>query len=226
MGSHGYNNTHDELYENSVFTAEMSSKMQVPKRISVLGGTDEDDKLGLGNFSARYANKTDSKYEMKVPERILVVGQDQHVGMKAPPHELMLENSILSINNYPPIRVQTPPRSITVDAVPNILDHQEEIESDGDSTHNDSELHSQEMVLVASKNNSSIILSEPPQLTLTSSQLTEEVFVLRQQIGRLHRRMAGFEREQQQRHQRDAVVVSLAAVYLVWKVILWLTRSP
>lgn len=38
MGSHGYNNAHDDLYENSAFTAEMSSKMQVPKRISVLGG--------------------------------------------------------------------------------------------------------------------------------------------------------------------------------------------
>ena len=73
----------------------------------------------------------DSKYEMKVPDRILVVGelllltvkilseprnnshvktfysgQDQHVGMKAPPHELVLENSILTMNNFPPIRVQ------------------------------------------------------------------------------------------------------------------------
>lgn len=38
MGSHGYNNAHDDLYEKSAFTAEMSSKMQVPKRISVLGG--------------------------------------------------------------------------------------------------------------------------------------------------------------------------------------------
>nr|SVE73643.1 EOG090X08OG [Daphnia atkinsoni] len=226
MGSHTYNNTHDELYENSAFTAEMSSKMQVPKRISVLGGTDEEHKLGLGNFDARYANTTDSKYEMKVPERILVVGQDKHVGMKAPPHELLLENSILSINNYPSIRVRTPPRSITVDAVPNIVDHQEEFESDDDSTQSEPEPNNQEVVLIADKNSSSMILSEPPQLTLTTPQLTEEVFVLRQQIGRLHRRMAGFEREQQQRQQRDALVASLGAVYLVWKVILWLTRSP
>lgn len=79
-------------------------------------------------------------------------------------------------------------------------------------------------MLVADKSNLSAT-SEPPQLTLTASQLTEEVFVLRQQIGRLHRRMAGFEREQQQRQQRDALVVSIGAVYFVWKVILWLTRS-
>ena len=68
-------------------------------------------------------------------------------------------------------------------------------------------------------------LSEPPQLALTSSQLTEEVLVLRQQIGRLHRRMAGLERELQQNQHRDALVFSMGAVYLVWKVILWLTRS-
>lgn len=86
------------------------------------------------------------------------------------------------------------------------------------------DVNTQEMVLIADKTNSSMT-SEPPQLTLTSSQLTEEVFVLRQQIGRLHRRMAGFEREQQQRQQRDALAVSIGAVYLVWKVILWLTRS-
>nr|SVE84341.1 EOG090X08OG [Daphnia pulex] len=225
MGSHGYNNAHDDLYENSAFTADMSSKMQVPKRISVLGGTDEDDKIGMGSYSTRYSSKSDSKYEMKVPERILVVGQDQHVGMKAPPHELVLENSILSMNNYPPIRVRTPPRSITVDAVPNSLDHEEDFESDDDNNQTDPEFNKQEMVLIADKNSSAMMLSDPPQLTLSASQLTEEVFVLRQQIGRLHRRMAGFEREQQQRQQRDALAVSIGAVYLVWKVILWLTRS-
>jgi hypothetical protein len=97
MGSHGYNNAHDDLYENSAFTADMSSKMQVPKRISVLGGkielicyfvkfysilklyiysgTEEDDKIGMGSYSTRYSSKSDSKYEMKVPERILVVGE-------------------------------------------------------------------------------------------------------------------------------------------------------
>lgn len=83
-----------------------------------------------------------------------------------------------------------------------------------------------ELVLVSenrSSNDSSMV--EPPQLTMTAPQLTEEVFVMRQQIGRLHRRMAVLEREQQQRQQRDALAISLGAVYLVWKVILWLTRS-
>lgn len=105
-------------------------------------------------------------------------------------------------------------------------DH-EEIESNEESDEElEVEMHTKEVVLVSDgRSNNSSFLAEPPQLTLSGSQLTEEVFVLRQQIGRLHRRMAGFEREQQQRQQRDALIVSIGAVYMVWKVILWLTRS-
>jgi hypothetical protein len=29
----------------------------------------------MGSYSTRYSSKSDSKYEMKVPERILVVGE-------------------------------------------------------------------------------------------------------------------------------------------------------
>lgn len=40
------------------------------------------------------------------------LGQDQHVGMKAPPHDLVLENSILSMDKVPPVRVQVTSNSI------------------------------------------------------------------------------------------------------------------
>nr|CAG4641814.1 EOG090X08OG [Eurycercus lamellatus] len=224
MGSPMYSNTHDELYENSNFSAEISSRMQVPKSIRI-GGSGEDLSSG-GTYVPRFGGQAhDLKYEMKVPDRILVVGQDQHVGMKAPPHELVLENSILSMDTFPPVRVRTPPRSITVDTLSN--GHENEESDSGGSEDEDivEYNNTSELVLIADKNNHSS-LAEPPQLTLTAPQLTEEVFVLRQQIGRLHRRMAGFEREQQQRQQRDALMISIGAVYLVWKVILWLTRSP
>ena len=178
----------------------------------------------------------------------IISGQDRHIGMKAPPHELVLENSILSMDNFPPVRVrvssesatelfffkflldcfvlQTPPRSITVDTISNGHDHSEPEEEVSEAE--DEENPNKELVLIADKssNSSSLLMSDPPQLPLTAPQLTEEVFVLRQQIARLHRRMTGIEREQQQRQQRDALVVSLGTVYLVWKVILWLTRSP
>ena len=38
MSSPKYNNSHgDEMYENSVFAADMSNRMQVPKRIRIGG---------------------------------------------------------------------------------------------------------------------------------------------------------------------------------------------
>jgi len=149
-------------------------------------------------------------------------GQDKHVGMKAPPQELILENSILT-TDFPSVRVKTPPRSITVDTMSTgyeeFSDPEESIEE---------ELSKPQITeLVASPDaNTSLTLTDPPQLTMTSLQLTEEVIVLRQQIGRLHRRMTSLEKEQHQRQQRDALMISMGAVYMVWKLILWLTRSP
>jgi len=222
MGSAHYNsNGHDEMYDTN-FTADISNRMQVPKRIRVGGNNSDVEAMVNGNYGSRYDYKTETKYEMSVPDRILVVGQDKHIGMKAPPHELILENSILT-TDFPPVRVRTPPRSITVDTMSTGY---EELSEPEEST--EEELSKPRITeLVASPEaNASLTLTEPAQLTMTSPQLTEEVIVLRQQIGRLHRRMISLEKEQQQRQQRDALMISIGAVYMVWKVILWLTRSP
>jgi hypothetical protein len=44
-------------------------------KLYIYSGTEEDDKIGMGSYSTRYSSKSDSKYEMKVPERIRVVGE-------------------------------------------------------------------------------------------------------------------------------------------------------
>ena len=92
--------------------------------------------------------------------------------------------------------LQTPPRSITVDTMSTGY---EELSEPEEST--EEELSKPRITeLVASPEaNASLTLTEPAQLTMTSPQLTEEVIVLRQQIGRLHRRMISLEKEQQQR---------------------------
>jgi len=104
MSSPLYNsNGHDEMYDTA-FTADISNRMQVPKRIRV-GGNNDEDTMVNGHYNSRYDYKMATKYEMNVPDRILVVGQDKHIGMKAPPQELVLENSILTMD-YPPVRVR------------------------------------------------------------------------------------------------------------------------
>jgi len=216
----------DERFDPS-FSAEIGTLMQVPKCIRVSGDNNGDSHIhsmyppSRSGQHSEYKYDTDIRHEMKVPDRILVAGQDQHIGARAPPHELVLENSVLPMGNTgPTFRAQTPPQTITLDALNGAT--LEEDASDDDLVVESGKLPVAKLRKSESQNST---FAEPPQLALTSSQLTEEVMVLRQQIGRLHRRMAGLERELQQNQHRDALVFSMGAVYLVWKVILWLTRS-
>ena len=98
MGSTHYNsNGHDDMYDTN-FTADISNRMQVPKRIrvggiqsnidalffiwfsddfSIVGNNSDGDHSVNGNYGPRYDYKTSAKYEMNVPDRILVVGNLQ-----------------------------------------------------------------------------------------------------------------------------------------------------
>ncbi|KAL1450179.1 hypothetical protein WDU94_002627 [Cyamophila willieti] len=52
--------------------------------------------------------------DMQVPDRIVLIGQEQTYGTTAPPREMLIENEILPTDpGY--IRVHTPPRVITLD---------------------------------------------------------------------------------------------------------------
>uniref|UniRef100_A0A2M4ALS6 Putative transport and golgi family organization n=1 Tax=Anopheles triannulatus TaxID=58253 RepID=A0A2M4ALS6_9DIPT len=116
----GYSNYEDDsLFQSAAFTHDISEQMRVPKRIRATGDYFDDherDLLPNGNGeinSWNYHNKID----MTVPDRIVVLGQDQHLvltsGTKSAPREIMLENSILP-KDPGFVRVSTPPRVITL----------------------------------------------------------------------------------------------------------------
>ncbi|KAL1140115.1 hypothetical protein AAG570_000047 [Ranatra chinensis] len=95
--------------------------MRVPKRIKVDGESDDPPMVNGGpNFNSWPYGE---KFDMRVPEKIVVLGYDKHMGAKALPREFELENAI-----PPPdpalIRVQTPPRVITLDkhCFPSVVD--------------------------------------------------------------------------------------------------------
>ncbi len=124
---------------------------------------------------------------------------------------------------------QTPPRTIT-------LEHLEGTDEDTSSDNEELLVVDEETSLVGVVNTKSrdtkaapsavgAIVAEPPPLALSSSQLTEELLLLRQHVGRLNRRVAGLERDQYKLQQWGSLSISAGAVYLVWKIILWLTRS-
>lgn len=114
----GYSNYEDDsLFQNAAFTHDISEQMRVPKRIRATGDYfDEHELLSNGNGEINSWNYHD-KIEMNVPDRIVVLGQDQHLvltsGTKSAPREIMLENSILP-KDPGFVRVSTPPRVITL----------------------------------------------------------------------------------------------------------------
>lgn len=82
-GSQHYSNGYEEdpIFENSHYTQDISEQMRVPKRIKATGEY-YDDLDHLPQSNGNWNNYPDSKYNMTVPDRIVVIGQDQHLGKK------------------------------------------------------------------------------------------------------------------------------------------------
>ncbi|KAK7866020.1 hypothetical protein R5R35_008535 [Gryllus longicercus] len=204
----------DHYYDPN-FTADISQKMRVPKRIKV-GGSGDDD------VTAPTVGPVPDKFEMHVPDRILVAGQEQHIGTRAPPRELILENSVM-----PPdpglIRVQTPPRVITLDEysfpsaddAPTIPDREEKFVS---LPHPKSKFNTDHRLLAR---------GDTPPIGGGGEGLTpaEEVLHLRKQMAKLNRRVMAIELDNLQRQQREKFLCALGLAYFFLKTVLWLSRS-
>ncbi|XP_026677060.1 transport and Golgi organization protein 11 isoform X2 [Diaphorina citri] len=104
--------TSDNIYDPN-FTQEINSKMRVPKRIKVDGSNEDDIAAAYNQWNGNSAGLNE-KVDMQVPDRIVLIGQEQTYGTTAPPREILIENQVLPQDpGY--IRVQTPPRVITLD---------------------------------------------------------------------------------------------------------------
>ncbi|XP_063545705.1 transport and Golgi organization protein 11 [Cydia strobilella] len=220
--------TSDEAYARLI-----SHKMTVPQRIKATGDImDDETQNGLGT-GWDYANE---KFDMKVPERILVVGQDQHIGTKAPPREIQLDNAVLPTDPGM-IRVNTPPRVITLDQhyFPSADDFQESMpnspprnvrmyrsQADGalSQPHVD---HFNDSTMTESR----LVLRDPtpPMGAGEGLSTAEEMVHLRRQIVKLNRRVMSIEAEQLQRQQKEKIAYAIGIAYLLFKVIAWLNRS-
>ncbi|KAH8394685.1 hypothetical protein KR222_001844 [Zaprionus bogoriensis] len=110
-----FNGLDDDLYNDAKFAHEINDKMRVPKRIKATGEfSDEDLLLSNQNGLINSWNYSD-KIDMNVPDRIVVLGHNQHLETRSAPREIQLENSILPKNpSVGFMRVQTPPRVITL----------------------------------------------------------------------------------------------------------------
>lgn len=109
-----FNGLDEDIYNDAKFAHEINDRMRVPKRIKATGEySDEDLLLSNQNGIINSWNYQD-KISMNVPDRIVVLGHDQHLETRSAPREIQLENSILPKNTSNFVRVQTPPRVITL----------------------------------------------------------------------------------------------------------------
>lgn len=219
-----FSSDYDGFYDPN-FTADISNKMRVPRRIRIVG-----NEAGDGDFMLRAMEP--EKLDMMVPGRILVGGQDQHIGLKSPPRELHLEQSMGPQPSS--IRVQTPPRVITLEehAFPTVDEVEQDVTTDTTVTTHLRDSNSDESR--NSRNNltgmeQSLALSYPstPPLAPMSDGVmspTEELMFLRRHLAKLGRRVMVLEHENHQRQQREVVLYSLGVAYFFLKTLLWLHR--
>lgn len=138
-GSPGFGNGYEEdpIFQNSHYTQDISEQMRVPKRIRATGEYYDDlDHFPYSNGGSNHWNYQD-KIDMTVPDRIVVMGQDQHLGKilsiffdilftpndllslnpsgtRSAPREIVLDNSMIVPPDPSHVRVSTPPRVITL----------------------------------------------------------------------------------------------------------------
>lgn len=223
--------TSDEAYARLI-----SHNMTVPQRIKATGDVVDDDNAPNGLVTGwDYANE---KFDMKVPERILVVGQDQHIGTKAPPREIQLDNAVLPTDPGM-IRVSTPPRVITLDQhyFPSADDFPPEVRNSPPKSEvrpfrqqfggGHSVILCPDNFNESTMTESRLVLRDPtpPMGNGEGLSTSEELVHLRRQIVKLNRRVLSIEAEQLQRQQKEKIAYAIGIAYLLFKVIAWLNRS-
>lgn len=213
----------DAFVTDADFKVDINQRMKVPQKISFSGEMNGD---------VRHSWATDN-FNMQVPERILVMGQDQHIGTRAPPREIAFDNSMLARSSEPYLndlpRVATPPRSLTLDKYPfpGINDYQ------GDSEPED------QLPVVKPKQKAYLNLNDSTHLMSNSlreatppiggggESLTpaEEVVHLRRQLAKLNRRVMALELENVNRLQKEKILAGFGIAYFLLKVIIWMNRD-
>jgi len=236
-----------DFYNDSAYTADISTKMRIPEHLMAHGSINGDSNHDID------MDKTNMHlYDMQVPDRILVAGSDRHIPSKSTPREIQLEPSVM-----PPtpehVRVHTPPRNITLDKmyeqedpycqtpIPGPQDETRGSIKLGDvpfPTATDELRTSQEhyekgntrgtgigakggLERAGSYDADNSIRSESGE----GLSVYEEVQMMRRQIAKLNHRLMAVELENQQQQQREMVLTVLVSAYFVVKAMLWLNKA-
>ncbi|XP_014213483.1 transport and Golgi organization protein 11 [Copidosoma floridanum] len=217
-----FNGEADNFFDPN-YTLDISQKMRVPKSIRVSGDFTDQEISGTNGSAWNMMSK---KLEMHVPDRILVAGQEQHIGTKAPPREIALENAVLPSVETPAVRCITPPRVLTLDT--HYFPTADEDNRQNKSTDFEvmpvkprGTLHNETQVVTRNTR------EQTPAYGVLDASLPpgEEVQQLRRQVGKLNRRVMAIESEIQQQQQKMKLVYIMAAMYICFKTMFWFGKN-
>ncbi|XP_014473283.1 PREDICTED: transport and Golgi organization protein 11 isoform X2 [Dinoponera quadriceps] len=211
-----FNAEPDSFYDPN-FTLDINTRMRVPKSIRVSGDYAEDSTIANGSAWNQPAAE---KIEMHVPDRILVVGQEQHVGTKAPPLEIALENAVMT-PELGIIRVQTPPRILTLDNHYFPAVDEEDQSATCENRETVARTYNPEVQIVRHVREQTPSYG-PLDVSLPPS---EEVQHLRRQVGKLNRRVMALEQDLISRQQKEKMMYIATIAYLILKAFSWLSRN-
>jgi len=210
-----------DFYNNSAYTADISTKMRIPEHLMAHGSVNGDASV---NHDVELDKTNLHLYDMQVPDRILVAGSDRHIPSKSTPRELQLEHSVL-----PPtpehVRVHTPPRSIKLGEVhfpASVEEGRTPLEkTEGGGPRGQVGGHKGGLERGGSYEADTSLRSE----SVENLSVYEEVQMMRRQIAKLNHRLMAVELENQQQQQREMVLTVLVSAYFAVKALIWLNKS-
>ncbi|XP_050389111.1 transport and Golgi organization protein 11 [Patella vulgata] len=191
------------------YISDISNKMQVPDRIS----------MGEPNDLPYIPKQNGRMSDMHVPDRIILAGEDKHIGLKEGLRELEL-NKVPSADTYAYVGLLTPPRTLT-------LEERFPVVEDNVEKHNQLQIQKND-----SNNshfyNSTAPLPYTPGYSPNDSILVneeDEATVLRTHVAKLSRRIAVMEQDNQRRSQREVFLYPMVMGYFVLRFFFWFFKS-
>ncbi|KAH9492541.1 hypothetical protein Btru_025766 [Bulinus truncatus] len=208
-----YSDVQPKTYDPE-FISQISSKMQVPDRISVGSEYDTRD-IKPSDFA-----DVSSFVRMTVPDRIVLAGDNQHIGLRQD-LDLDLPADGHKISDMSYVGLITPPRILTLEErfpIVEVTDEKKLIEAQVGST---------KQSIIA---NGHVVGPVPydPGVSLNESVLLNEeneATLLRTQVAKLTRRVQVIEQDNQRRASRELVMYPLILGYFLWKLLGWFTRD-
>jgi len=196
------------------FTAEISTKMRVPDKISVMPGVElRESKIEKSQFNGDSLQPVKDKLNyMHVPDRILVVGGNKHVAGREP---YLVENRVNEdLHNFDDdIELKTPPNVLTL----NDINSQENghIKAFNESIlyPNEDDLSRNDLLNYNSFYNSS--------QNVGNQNSSDDTQIIRKQIKHLNRRVNALEIENRNRYHREILFYALGLIYLTAKGLSW-----